>query len=896
MVSRVIPSYFTYQRQEFDDKVVITCLDRTLTQDLVRQDKDLYVYADTLTINSALKLPGRKVVINARNLVVQGGSLNVTGGAPAASYQPGNRATDGRSPGDGGQAGASASTDGIGKKAGDVTIAVHSLSGDLVIEANGGVGGRGQDGGNGSTGANGKDGADAVIVGSPSGQAVQTEAQPGKQGGKGGAGGAAGQSGKGGDGGKVTIAAVTRSGQTKVNVDPGQGGAAATPGGVGAGGAGGVGGRKARCWSCGGSKYYKQCCELTGNREATGPVGSAGDAGPQGRQGDAGARGTSESLTITDAHFISTYQSTASQRRMTLHAAELSYLKADYANAYRLLQWVQAVTPASGAVELVELHTRATSLLGRLRQGQNYYAKPRNFVPLLSLEYYKQQVTALIAIAGQIEDTYASYLGAEGKAQDQLAALNDVISKSRESLDKLQTTLDALTKQKNQTQDSISQLTVAQEAQSQVVTLAQAAFKTALDKQLAGCTFADILSAVKTIVQIGQAAYSGIVAIQSAVGALAQEAAAMANVIKQIEVVGKSITSIQDQWGKISKLIDPKTAPDAGKLVMQKDDFDKVMKPFLDLPEAAAFKSRVHDFLDIIQSRNQKVYEYNIMLLTESELRDQISQKSAELERIKNSLAQKKDPTLPEMRLYMEGLYQQMKSQILRLLYEENQALEYMTLKSSAFPAEDRSVADLGGIHANIITAIIDYKNGMKAAQQPFDLTLTVSAQERPEQFRTFVAGGVDLKGRKVHDLTFSMPVNDPKFRQMWQVVAESFTMTLPQAKTSDDLIYLLLMHSGRAQFLDSAGDPKEFSHLQRVAALEYDLKTGVVTKGGQLQDADYIGLSPSTTWTIRLPVDDQTNPKLDLSGVNQIVIKLHGHFYPVLRKPGDVGSPSQTQ
>jgi len=34
--------------------------------------------------------------------------------------------------------------------------------------------------------------------------------------------------------------------------------------------------------------------------------------------------------------------------------------------------------------------------------------------------------------------------------------------------------------------------------------------------------FADILSAVKTIVQVGQVAYGGVVAISSAVGALTQ--------------------------------------------------------------------------------------------------------------------------------------------------------------------------------------------------------------------------------------------------------------------------------------------------------------------------------------------------------------------------------------
>jgi len=177
---------------------------------------------------------------------------------------------------------------------------------------------------------------------------------------------------------------------------------------------------------------------------------------------------------------------------------------------------------------------------------------------------------------------------------------------------------------------------------------------------------------------------------------------------------GKSIASIQEKWGKISQLIDPQK-PDAGKTGYGQR---RLRQSHETLPESAGGGGiqepgpRLPRYRPVPQPKSLRIQHH---AGNENELRDQISQKAAELERIKNSLAKQKDPTLPEMRLYMEGLYQQMKSQILRLLYEENQALEYMTLQPSAFPAEDRSVPPIWAASTPTSSLkIIDYKNSMK--------------------------------------------------------------------------------------------------------------------------------------------------------------------------------------
>jgi hypothetical protein len=70
------------------------------------------------------------------------------------------------------------------------------------------------------------------------------------------------------------------------------------------------------------------------------------------------------------------------------------------------------------------------------------------------------------------------------------------------------------------------------------------------------------------------------------------------------------------------------------------------------------------------------------------------------------------------------------------------------------------------------------------------------------------------------------------------------------------------------------------------LADYSYEIATGTRLGGGNLGgDSDnkqYIGLSPYSTWTIRVKADH--NPGLDLSAVKEIKLTFSGKYYPTLR------------
>lgn len=140
---------------------------------LVDPNKDLTIFAETLSIQGAISLPGRKVTIHARTIVGNNASLNISG-TDGNGSNPGDRADDGPNPAARGAAGGPGKN-GVegqpGGNAGALTIVAGTISGNLSILANGGRGGRGRDGGNGGIGALGPDGSDGNSSGACGGGA-----------------------------------------------------------------------------------------------------------------------------------------------------------------------------------------------------------------------------------------------------------------------------------------------------------------------------------------------------------------------------------------------------------------------------------------------------------------------------------------------------------------------------------------------------------------------------------------------------------------------------------------------------------------------------------------------------------------------------------------------------
>jgi hypothetical protein len=245
----------------------------------------LTIWADTVTLNGAVALPGQSVVINARVIQLTADATidvsGIAGGDPAPQTPQVGQAGTGSGGGmnydpNGGQGanGATGATGAGGATAGDGgTILINaatlqSIGGSftLTLNSNGGEGGSGQDGQIGQQGGTGGQGAASYN---------SRGINPGSLGGSGGTGGSGGDGGAGGTGGNgggINFNLLNAPISTSVasNVVGGAGGIG------GAGGQGGGGGNAG----------------LNGRNTVPSNGGGGGNGGDGGTGGNAGAGGT----------------------------------------------------------------------------------------------------------------------------------------------------------------------------------------------------------------------------------------------------------------------------------------------------------------------------------------------------------------------------------------------------------------------------------------------------------------------------------------------------------------------------------------------------------------------------------------------------------------------------
>jgi len=871
-----LPQYFSYQRSEGPKDVTVTTLDLNIDQSIIPPNKDLLVFGDEVTVCGKLATGGHHITINARKInFLPGGGIDTSGKPPS---DPGTRAKDGgmnTGCGSAGENGTGGQPGSPGNNAGNITLiaAEYGETHFVPMSSEGGKGGKGQDGGNGGRGHDGQPGADAQIRRA---QFDRIIAQPtaGGPGGAGGKGGDAGKSGNGGNGGHIRVGHMGQAPSIAPSCKPGAAGDDATPGQGGAAGTGGQGGRKAECHNHACAGEVTTDCDLIDARVASGANGAAGMQGAKFKAA-AGNTGTLAVVPIVYADLLSTYPSSLEQRMLTFHKMKLAYLAGDYQGTKRLLTWLKNVTPSTGASpDWVQLHTRVTTLLAQFNQGLDYFGRSRMHVPLVSLRYYQVQLASLLSLGGQVEQVYLRYLDAEKDQQKQQAAVESALESAQSSLKALDNVKQNASAEKTRAQDCIASITEEQVAQELVLTKSNQDFQDALTRYFQIEVLKDFFSIMVSLVTIGADVFSAGKAIVNLCDEVAKDAAEFKNLIKQVKTIGGSASDICKNW-KIIKDQNTPENPDTSKLIMKKEEFDAVMKQFVDtIPEAKAYEDEVHKYIEIIQSRNQKVIEYNAFALQEMSIAAEIAQKASEIETIKQDWVKNKDPGASRMRMYMLNLYADLKENILAYLYQENQAYRYWSLTWHDFSVGDNSIAELSAYHVDLSGKILDLLNARGKPVQPFKKAQVILKRaDLPNAFERL---------RSKSRLSFSIPLSGPHLDGLAQAIATDFTVELKNAHTNDDKIYILMTSSGRAPFLDINGKEFIFSHAPVTALYEYQISSGECLAGGKLggDDGEYIGLSPFTTWTLELPA--KFNHGLKLDDVDEIVINFSGRALPM--------------
>ncbi|MES2776908.1 MAG: hypothetical protein V4722_22215 [Bacteroidota bacterium] len=894
-----LPASIALSRNDKDPAhSVVSGINYEITQDMVGEGKDMVFYGDTITVKAPLHLQGKNITIHARNIISLGGSIDLSGGGPKDNFIAGSRATDGLAVagmGDNGNAGSpNPGVGSTGQNGGNLLIVAESIFGDFMLTSNGGNGGRGQDGGNGSDGMPGGNGEKDQFSQNWAGyNAPSKDGTRGQDGGRGGDGGPAGASGSGGNGGSATGAFINMTGNIYVNATAGKAGEKAIPGVPGKGKDGGRGGL--RGWVAGGKIIWSFPTD-NGREVRYHEHGRHGDDGNKientgvYKDGTAGTYVPKANIPYTA--FINTYPSNLSQRSLSLRVAELLYMNEAYDNTVTMLKWLMQVTPKAGdpiqppgqSVEWVQINRRATALMDQLKQGLSFYGQPRSHVPVLELSAYQQELDSLIVLGGIIEARYETYTNTQKSKDEKITALKETAAQQDKLIAQIVTIRGQLMNvEMPEIQNEIAQLTITVSDKLDQINKTSAAFKQAVEDK-AKCTFDQIFGFIAAVITMGVDVYDAISGIVKAIQMVDNIAKSMEDVIKEVRIAGKGIADFKKMWDDAKKTI-PKSAPDTTKIAVQKEDFDNAIAPYLDMKEAGAYKQMVHDYLNTVQTRNEKVMKYSSMVTDTERLGAEVDQKTAEITRIRSIIAGAFDPSLTELASFMETAYAGVKNMILRYLFEENEAYIFWALQTRPFKSGTLTIAQMATAHASLKGEIIDKKNTILGLKEKFSgSVITITAKDYPAEFEKFRSIRLTPKGNKVHDLTFSLlPDNTAFGSHRWQVLANTYSISIPGAVTTNKKLDTRLVHNGQVQVLNMSGKAMPFSHSSVLSNYEYDFSNGsdVYKSGGSLGgdelNKDIIGLSPFAAWTVRIVADD--NPGLNLDKVDQVVLSFSGVY-----------------
>jgi len=883
-----IPAFIATQKQITADTVTIMAVDYTLSQTDIDPTRHLTLCVDTLTLdsnsidaNGKFYIPGKNFTVTARQVLVNDAITIDTSGAPMPDNVPG--LPQARSGDPNNLNGDNGTNDNLvaglpGNDAGNISIFSDNITlaptaTKFALTANGSngqPGQKGQDGGDGFQGATGVDDQRFPLELGPGITVWRIE--PGTDGGSGGNagnGGRCGDPGNGGNSGNIFLRPFLPEGpQIALTSTAGQAGVS-TPGKAGQPGPGGPGGHILDEY---GNDIGMRATGASGNAAVAGETGMPAFGGRPGMVSD----GAAPALIIDDVMFACL--------QLNMQYANLLYLNNAKSDAVSYYQWISDKTnggqpaPDISAGECTALYNHCQGLLHQIASGLDFYGNALNYVPLVNLKAYTTTVQSILDTGNALElvyNQYKTYLQNQSLAFDQQQQVIDSVSRVINSYIATQTDLE--TKINTVLVPVINQLSNALGAQQLIMMNADTAFKTAVENQAKGCSFGEIFGIIKGVVTVGTDLFklyeeptpAGLI---SSISDITDLSVNLKNIMDN--PIPCDDTDIGQKWQALDDT-------DNNKLIIEQQDFDKAIAPYLDMPEAAAYQQAVHDYIGMAQAHNAKIVDYTNSCIQYANIANTVKQKQAELARIQSYPADQNLPGLIPYINFFYSTYQDYLAHCLRYFYQENQAYNYWSCSNNAFSVDDYSFAGLGKQHAALMENIVNVQNAIAVPSQRVQKTLTITAASRPDQFARFAtANAITFQ---VTPQTAQPGASAPIFNGWASVLLTDFTITLNGAVAGSGGIYLALYHHGNATLVSADGTPCYFTHNQVEAVYQYG--GGLPPSGGSFggdtvgDNLNLVALSPYATFTIYAP--PAFNAGLQLNAVTSIDLTLTGYAYP---------------
>ena len=149
-----------------------------------------------------------------------------------------------------------------------------------------------------------------------------------------------------------------------------------------------------------------------------------------------------------------------------------------------------------------------------------------------------------------------------------------------------------------------------------------------------------------------------------------------------------------DAFGKVKDALTPQQVPgsaipalpsDEAKIVASANDIEEQLNPFMGMPEAQKYRALIRSFVDAAQARNNKILEYNNVILGWQKLNGDIQQTQLDADAAQNAIADSQNPFVSEAENFMAKGWIDSKINLVRTLSQINRAYRYyhLTLPSS---------------------------------------------------------------------------------------------------------------------------------------------------------------------------------------------------------------------
>lgn len=587
-------------------------------------------------------------------------------------------------------------------------------------------------------------------------------------------------------------------------------------------------------------------------------------------------------------------------RRLQQKTSPFEHVKAGSTLEKLWSKYEQHVTAAGSVHIFKDLHDKTVLYLNRLSQGLDYYGYKYNYVPVVSFDFCREQLDALIANFKTIQKEYVLQLESlqdVTRAKSALAAARRQAEFTVRSHKAKRNRLVAMLGDTARTIENYKPYIARKKA---MVEEKIEGFRKSLEEHfdwnwdnifssLGSIAFAP-KSSLMWMVHGSKIAFDGITKVTG----IDDDSINKAYFVNRISTITQDFQSLKEGYSTMPGGSLQPDDPGAAKLIGDTEAIEGLLHQVSEQIDSTALSEALHDYVKTVIDRNGHIMTYNASALLLLQTINEQQELENTIKRYNQVMIEKMTEVYPEYTGFVSRMYFDAIAQIFEMLYLTTRAYNFWALEHTQLSdvlggsVKEVTYAGLLGAQNKILGLYKDAIGlfGTNCSHFPANQQKGISFKLTPHQ--------LDFM-KKNYEAMVSIPLQkheaDTKspFAGLADVRITKVRCFLNGAKAKQGApnseVLLNITHSGQEQLISRDNAIYNFHHDKREVPFQYDLNdTASVVIDGNFGESfhgektPYALYGPYTTWKIE--VDKSFRSRIDLSELKEVTLEFHGTCY----------------